>query len=120
MRDELIDLITVGIARYHIKKASSDNPDMAAIIADVMIEKGVIVPPMKLGQTCYEPCTYRNDVDECRVSSITQKADGSFKIRLTNLRGRWVFEITPDKIGKTVFLTKEEAERVLKGADDEN
>jgi hypothetical protein len=82
-------------------------------IADHLIENGVIVPPMRLGQTCFEPCAYRNGVDECRVSSITQKADGSFKIRLTNLRGKWVFEITPDEIGKTVFLTREEAEKAL-------
>lgn len=40
MRDKLIDLITVGIARYHVKKANNENPDMAAIIADVMIENG--------------------------------------------------------------------------------
>lgn len=82
-------------------------------IADHLIANGVIVPPMKLGQICFKPYTYRNDVDECRVSSITQKADGTFKIRLTNLRGKWVFEITVDEIGKTVFLTKAEAEKAL-------
>ena len=69
---------------------------------------------MRLGQHCFKPCTYRDGVDECRVSSITQKADGTFKIRLTNLRGKWVFEITADEIGKTVFLTREDAERTLK------
>jgi hypothetical protein len=82
-------------------------------IADHLLANGVIVLPMKLGQICFKPYTYRNDVDECRVSSITQKADGTFKIRLTNLRGKWVFEITVDEIGKTVFLTKEEAEKAL-------
>lgn len=52
-------------------------------------------------------------INQCKVSSLTQKADGSFKIRLTNLIHKFVFEITPDKIGKTVFLTKEEAEKAL-------
>ena len=38
MRDKLIDLITVGITRYSIQQVSGGNPDMAEIIADVMIE----------------------------------------------------------------------------------
>ena len=38
MRDKLIDLITVGITRYSIQQASGNNPDMAAIIADVLIK----------------------------------------------------------------------------------
>lgn len=38
MRDKLIDLITVGITRHSIQQASGNNPDMAAIIADVLIE----------------------------------------------------------------------------------
>ena len=94
-----------------------DLPSREEIIADHLLANGVIVPPMKLGQTCYKPVNYRNDVDECRVSSITQKADGTFKIRLTNLRGKRVFEITTDEIGKTVFLSKEEAEKALKGGE---
>jgi hypothetical protein len=40
MRDKLLDIITVGIARYHVKKVNNENPDMAAIIADVLIENG--------------------------------------------------------------------------------
>jgi hypothetical protein len=105
MKDRLIELLF----EIHSKKI----PSMGEI-ADHLLSNGVIVPPMKLGQTCFEPVNYRNEVDECRVSSITQKADGTFKIRLTNLRGKWVFEITADKIDKTVFLTKEAAEKALK------
>lgn len=72
--------------------------------------------PMTLGQICYAPYNYKNEVEECRVSSLTQKADGSWKIRLTHNHS--VFEIRADEIGKTVFLTREEAERALKGADN--
>ncbi len=88
-------------------------PEAVERLADHLIANGVVVPPMKLGQTCFDLCTYRNKADECRVSSITQKADGTFKIRLTNLRGKWVFEITADNIGKTVLLDREEAEKAL-------
>ena len=83
-------------------------------VADYLMSNNVVVTPMKLGQNCFNPCSYRNDVDECRVSSITQKVDGTFKIRLTNLRGKWVFEITEDEIGKRVFLSRAEAEAKLK------
>lgn len=91
------------------------HPEFVEKIVNNILESSVMAPPMKLGQTCFKPDSYLNEVDECRVSSITQKADGTFKLRLTNLRGKWVFEITADAIGKTVFLTREEAEAALKG-----
>jgi hypothetical protein len=93
--------------------------DYTENIADYLLSEGVIVPPMRLRQTCYRFHPYRNDFDECRVSSITQKADGSFKIRLTHCRSKSVFEITPDKISKTVFLTREEAEKALERSEDD-
>ena len=68
--------------------------------------------PVKLGQICYALHPYKNEVEECRVSSLTQKADGSWKIRLTHNHS--VFEIRADEIGKRAFLTKEEAERKLR------
>jgi hypothetical protein len=89
------------------------------LVADELIANGVILPPMRLGQICYKPYSWQDEAVECRVSSITQKADGTFKIRLTNLRGKWVFEITAEDIGKTVFLTKEEAEKALKEKENE-
>ena len=57
--------------------------------------------------------SWNNHIDECRVSGLTQKADGSWKIRLTNLRYKGVFEITIADIGKNVFWTKKEAEEAL-------
>ena len=72
----------------------------------------IIVPPLSLNQMVW--CESFDGINQCKVSSLTKKADGSFKIRLTNLIHKFVFEITPDKIGKTVFLTKEEAEEKLR------
>lgn len=68
--------------------------------------------PVNLGTILYEPIGFLHSVYECKVSSLTQKADGSWKIRLT--RNGSVFEITLASIGKTVFLTKEEAEIKLR------
>ena len=69
--------------------------------------------PVRLGQILYQPDDYHKCAEELKVSSLTQKKDGSWKIRLSH-RYRWISEITVDKIDKTVFLTKEEAEQKLK------
>lgn len=110
MRDRLIELIN----EFEELDFFAPPDWWIEHFADHLLANGVIVPPMKLGQICFEPCYYANLIDECRVSSITQKADGSLKIRITNLRHRSAYEITTDKIGKTVFLTREEAEKALK------
>lgn len=124
MRDRLIELLKNANFDFceECVCASEDGykgtPDFAEFFADYLLAEGVIVPPAKIGQTCFEPYFYRKDMEECRVSSITQKADGSFKIRLTNLRTKGVFEITPDKIGKIIFLTQEEAEKALERREE--
>lgn len=101
MRDRLIDLI-------HDSDLSLDS----VRLADYLLANGVIVLPCKLNQTMWR--VLGKNIDKCKVSGITQKADGSFKIRLTHSRYRSVFEITPDRIGEDIFLTKEEAEAELR------
>lgn len=81
--------------------------------AEYLISKGVTVLPYSLRDTFWKPCRWRNDVDEHKVSSLTQKADGSWKIRLTNLRRKDVFEVTLDEIGDRVFVDKHQAEIAL-------
>lgn len=87
-------------------------------IADYLLANGVVVPPLSLNQMVW--CKSFDGINQCKVSSLTQKADGSFKIRLTHSRYRSVFEITPDRIGEDIFLTKEEAEAELKKRGKEN
>ena len=118
-RERLVELIKnadndKNLGWYDLYDLCDKKGGCAEYFADYLIANNVVVTPMKLGQSCFNPCSYRNDVDECRVSSITQKVDGTFKIRLTNLRGKWVFEITEDEIGKQVFLSRAEAEAKLK------
>jgi hypothetical protein len=114
MRDRLIELIQESDILCHTCGENSYSY-CAEAIADYILADGWIRLPVKLNQILYKPYTYRNMIDECRVSSITQKANGTFKIRLTNLFYRAVFEVTIDDIGKTVFFTRKEAEQALKG-----
>lgn len=107
-RERLIELTRK--AKKNTKGANCDL-EREMLFADYLLDNGVIVPPCRLNQRMWEASGY--EIDECKVSSLTQKADGSFKIRLTILRYKSVFEITTDAIGKTVFLTLEEAEKAL-------
>lgn len=69
--------------------------------------------PCNIGKEFFRTIPWRNIVDECAVSSLTKKSDKTWKIRLTSSVFRTTFEITINDIGKTVFLTREEAEKAL-------
>lgn len=69
--------------------------------------------PCNIGKKFFRTIPWRNIVDECAVSSLTKKADKTWKIRLTSSVFRTTFEMTINDIGKTVFLTREEAEKAL-------
>ena len=71
--------------------------------------------PCNIGNVFFRTIPWRNIVDECTVSSLTKKADKTWKIRLTSNIFRTTFEITVNDIGKIVFLTREEAEKALEG-----
>lgn len=116
MRDRLIAILEQAdfdFGRNAVDCAldNADSENYYEFIASHLLANGVIVPPIGLGRTCFD--IRAKCLDECRVSSVTQKADCSLKIRITNLRYRAAYEITPDEIGKTVFLTREEAEAAL-------
>ena len=77
---------------------------------------GLLVLPCKVGDTLYE-VTGRKTISEYRVKAI--------RVELFCVFIEWEIEkgfvwqslsgITPNEIGKTVFLTREEAEKALEG-----
>ena len=79
-------------------------------------EQGLLIRlPCKVGDTVY----YLNPFDEIengKITMIQQKADGTWKFRVTTDFSR---DVTTDAIGKTLFLSREEAEAVLKDGDGE-
>ena len=95
-------------------------------IADHLLNNGVIVPPVKVGNMVYviEPCVCYNgyrDFEEChhRRTKATKWIDMVRVPKKHHTKCLKLFE-RPfkveylNKIGKTVFLTKEEAEKALK------
>lgn len=79
-------------------------------------EERVVVLPCKVGDTLYE-VTSRKTISEYRVKAIRVELFCVF-IEWDIAKGfvdKSLWGVTADEIGKTVFLTREEAEAALKG-----
>jgi hypothetical protein len=106
MRERLIELIQTsvdGCARH-----------WAEVIADYLIDNGVVVPPCKVGQTVYVVDKRLNVWWQGEVDCVyCNKNSFEYGILFDN-----------DEYGayneEDVFFTKEEAEQELKGGRNEN
>ena len=104
MRDSLIELFEKAFDEY----GKNNFPcSVSKYLADYLLASDVIVPPCKIGQTVYHIYCGNNLVTE-RVIAFGVDSRGLF---YTNDDYR---EIPCIKFGKTVFLTREEAEAALK------
>lgn len=83
--------------------------------ADHLIANGVIVLPCKAGDTLYE-ITSRKTISEYQVTAIRIELFGIFvDWKITQgFVDRYISNMPAREIGKTVFLTREEAENALK------
>ena len=111
-REKLVNLIKVSL-NENIGKSCW----LAETIADYLLENGVIVPPCKVGDTVYFDAIGYHDSAE--IDGIHIDAQGmhftwvqyDVGVDITELWDEGEFDI--EEIGKTVFLTKEEAEKAL-------
>jgi hypothetical protein len=113
MRDRLVELLRVPI----YPKAGADP---AEVVADYLLDNGVIVPPCKVGDTVYVVNGSAGKVFRNTVIGMTilngSKNPNSIKVEYRNKCGeisrrdfRWA------QFGKQVFLSRKEAEQALKG-----
>lgn len=110
MRDRLIELIDEAI---------NDEETSYSNIADYLLENGVIVPPCKVGDIVYviEDWGYKQEIKEKEVGVIVIKGTNDFSKELwEDVYGGVI--CTFADFGKTVFLTKEEAEKYLGGVQE--
>lgn len=84
---------------------------MVETIADHLLTNGVIVPPCKVGDTVYV-CFSRTRVIECKVAQIIIEHIEEIGMSFICYGG---MRFDMRHWGKTVFLTREEAERALEG-----
>lgn len=85
--------------------------DKIEFIADYLLSNGVIVPPCKVGDVVYilaGPNGHKYEKDICEGFYIGD--DGVVQVRVRNMKGN---HGTYGVFGKTVFLTREEAEKAL-------
>lgn len=101
-RERLIDLM------IEAKRTEPETGSFTDYLADYLIANGVIAPPCKVGQTVW---FIRNkEIIETCVEKIILKHGGLYIKLCCNS----MYETTCNSIGKTVFLTQEEAKKALK------
>ena len=108
MRDRLSNMIqnaVNGCAKY-----------WADVIADHLLAEGVIVPPCKVGQRVYVTDIFEGKIAECEIIKVECYAGED--VTLIEYKSpkedvTYSYECPDTEIGKTVFLTKEEAEKAI-------
>jgi hypothetical protein len=111
-RDRLVELIDKAVKQDEFMYPADVE---TASIADHLLANGIIVPPCKVGDVLWIPSAYPNKVYSKVIKEILiHEKDGEI--------GKYVYASSAyfpfENIGKTVFLTKEEAEEKLKELKD--
>ena len=90
----------------------------AGTIADYLLANGVIVPPCKVGDTMYEICERRRSGkwQKAIVERVVHGIEIGIDKILTARCGTTTY-VYLSRLGETVFLTREEAEKALKGGE---
>lgn len=135
-RERLVELITEFEKNEKVRCPKYDEPtcdgceydlgdecDKTSIFSDYLMSNNVVVLPCKAGNTVWCLNEYpKKEVFECLVSSIEMGRSSNViiidrvvgKFTLQRCRGYYF-----DDFGKTVFLSREEAENVLKERNNE-
>lgn len=103
-RERLIELQRKAFREW---KNSTIDTFPLEFITDYLLANGVIVPPCKVGDKLYIITSVSQEIVESVVIGAWL-ADGVFS--LLTIHGT----VMSDNLGKTIFLTKEEAEQALK------
>lgn len=102
-RKRLIE--TLSWIRY---KAFPTDEKAWEFIADRLLDDGVIVPPVKVGDKVYYPSASFGRIFEKTVDEILMSDKGNY-IHFASTYMPF------ENIGKTVFLTREQTEKALEG-----
>lgn len=126
MRERLLNLIDTiqDYGEQYNPALGFDDYVSNSELAKFLLDCGVIAPPVKVRQKVWligytvasvekTPCMIEGEVYTITISELNYKLRGVFKCRAEiNGEGVW-FSLLFDDVGKTVFTTKEEAERAL-------
>ena len=106
-RGKLIALLQETFAQQYEKRGVLT----AEHTADFLLENSVIAPPCKVGDTVY---SIVEGIELIFVGEVYECCVGRYGIVFRSTRkGYLVLAFTEEDIGKTVFLSREEAEKAL-------
>lgn len=117
MRDKLIEIfrntnyqnrqngLTANLATQFTEYALGE-------VVDTLLANGIIVPPCKVGDALYYPSFGTDRVLLYKVISIKLNSKGLYVVCENHLSKSQMTH-KAEQIGKTIFLTKAEAERAL-------
>jgi hypothetical protein len=118
-KKKLTDIICEGLEADGCI-AHCNHPPCSACerIADNLIENNVVILPVYIGKPVWVASAWYNNltkeidsgVVEGKVSMLQQKADKSWKFRVTT---KYVSDYELGDIGTYIFFTKEDAEKAL-------
>jgi len=109
-RDRLIELVDKAKEEYANDITDHTETDY---IVECLLNNGVIVPPCKVGDTVYT--IFEGDIEALKVIYTKTEESVEFVYRYYDAKNGFLsMPFTNRSIGKTVFLTKEEAEAKLK------
>ena len=115
-RDRLMKLIKKGDFAYLL---STGKEGCVAFLADYLLANGVIVPPCKVGDVVYDICTIF-DESTLKPKTVIKPRIIDFVSKVGFIIESKGLVIGEKDFGKTVFLTKEEAEAELRKRGEQN
>lgn len=119
-REKLIELLMQGdiaAAKQGVFNCCMCRRE-AETIADYLLESGVIVLPVKAGDTIYEIHERRKGNEWVKIISERFVHGVEVCMGCMIIRCGSTISVFLSDIGKTVFLTREEAEKALKERED--
>ena len=115
-RERLVELLkdNQGDSTYYMADEAVQS------VSDVLLANGVIVLPCKVGDTVYEICERRRSGkwQKAIVERVVHGIEIGIDKILTARCGTTTY-VYLSRLGETVFLTREEAEKALKGGAEE-
>jgi acyl dehydratase len=119
-RERLVELITNGFYTKPVYEALCTNKRKACdFLADYLLENGVIVPPVKVGDTVYTNVSwqgwYLRDKDKPYKAKVVYIGINGSKnyVNVVYEKNDNMMTFTFDEIGDRIFLTREEAEKAV-------
>lgn len=122
MRERLIELMNnAELDCLEFSKMHPYEKSLTAFTADYLLANGVIVPPVKVGQTVWVKVgNVLPHIAETQVIYVMHHGEQLFSIGVESINSRGnIGRYWYSDFGKKVFLTKEEAENALGGVRDE-